>query len=369
MLMSPPLNFFLVFALDFDVPLISTFRLISVVSLLPLIFSLDVPARESIHLTYIKRLPLSARRTTTDLPSRFKILFTKLPRTVTSTITNSYTNSSQTVLKTIKRTLTRTVTRAATQTNSIAEPSPQTLYRTLTGTHKKACNPTFLPVASGGDGNDVQYWYVGYDPSLNTVVVSYQGTSVEKLMSELTDGDLMFSSLDSALFPGLSSNIEVCSKFHDMFTKSATDVLSAVHTAMSEHSTSSVTVVGHSLGGALATLAAVYLPLWLHSGTTFQAITFGQPRIGNQAFADYIDANFPATHINNKKDPIPIVPGRFLGYVSSSGEVHIGETDEWTTCPGQDNHSPKCSTGDVPEIFDGNEDDNIGPYNGIEMGC
>jgi hypothetical protein len=27
-------------------------------------------------------------------------------------------------------------------------------------------NPTFQPVAAGGDGNDVQFWYVGIDPTL-----------------------------------------------------------------------------------------------------------------------------------------------------------------------------------------------------------
>jgi hypothetical protein len=27
-------------------------------------------------------------------------------------------------------------------------------------------NPNFLPTASGGDGDDVQFWYVGFDPDL-----------------------------------------------------------------------------------------------------------------------------------------------------------------------------------------------------------
>jgi hypothetical protein len=32
-------------------------------------------------------------------------------------------------------------------------------------------------------------------------------------------------------------------------------------------------------------------------------------QVGNQAFADYIDANVSFTHINNKEDIVPIVPG------------------------------------------------------------
>lgn len=27
-------------------------------------------------------------------------------------------------------------------------------------------NPTFQPVAAGGDGNDIQFWFVGIDPTL-----------------------------------------------------------------------------------------------------------------------------------------------------------------------------------------------------------
>ena len=33
-------------------------------------------------------------------------------------------------------------------------------------------------------------------------------------------------------------------------------------------------------------------------------------QVGNQAFADYLDANIHLTHINNKKDVVPILPGR-----------------------------------------------------------
>ncbi|KAG2345907.1 hypothetical protein BDR05DRAFT_879291, partial [Suillus weaverae] len=91
--------------------------------------------------------------------------------------------------------------------------------------------------------------------------------------------------------------------------------------------------------------------------------------VGNQAFADYVDAHIHLTHINNKEDPIPICPGMFLGFVHPAGEVHIEDSDEWAACPGQDNPSTQCTVGDVPEIWDGNESDHDGPYNGVKMGC
>ncbi|KAF8555827.1 alpha/beta-hydrolase [Imleria badia] len=228
-------------------------------------------------------------------------------------------------------------------------------------------NAGFEPVASGGDGNRVQYWYVGYDRSLDTVIVAHQGTNPSQILALVTDLGLILDGLDSSLFPGLSSDIKVHSGFQDDQSRTASDILSSVQTAMSKYATNSVTLVGHSLGAALSLLDSVYLPLWLPAGTTFQTILYGLPRVGNQAFADYVDANLHVTHINNLKDPIPILPGMLLGYVHPSGEVHITKSGEWAACPGQDNPSIQCIVGDVPNIFDSDEANHSGPYNGISM--
>ncbi|KAG6810270.1 hypothetical protein H0H92_012622 [Tricholoma furcatifolium] len=207
-------------------------------------------------------------------------------------------------------------------------------------------NSDFIPYASGGDGDSVQYWYVGYSPSLATVIVGHQGTDP----SELT----------------------------------ATTILAAVQAVIATHSATKVTTVGHSLGmnsAALALLDGVYLPLHI-SGVTFQTIGYGLPR----AFADYVDANLSLTHINNelsrrsanmfpipdskhlnREDPIPICPGMSLGYIHPSGEIHIQDSGAWLSCPGQDNPSTECIVGDVPNILDGDLSDHDGPYNGVEM--
>jgi hypothetical protein len=69
------------------------------------------------------------------------------------------------------------------------------------------------------------------------------------------------------------------------------------------------------------------------------------------------------------EDPIPILPGMFLGFVHPAGEIHIQDSGAWDACPGQDNPSTLCIVGDVPEIWDGDESDHDGPYDGVEMGC
>ncbi|KAF9011341.1 lipase class 3 family protein [Cyathus striatus] len=231
-----------------------------------------------------------------------------------------------------------------------------------------AANADFIPVASGGDGGSVQFWYVGFSPSQQTVIVAHQGTNTSQIEAIATDADVFQESLDSTLFPGISSSVEVHSGFASEQAKTASTILSAVQTTIAAHSATKVTIVGHSLGAAIALLDGVFLPLHI-SGVTFRTVVYGLPRVGNQAFANYVDSHISLTHINNKEDPIPIVPGRFLGYVHPSGEVHIMDSGSWVSCPGQDNGSDECIVGDVPNIFESDESDHDGPYDTVEMGC
>ncbi|CAE6482587.1 unnamed protein product [Rhizoctonia solani] len=85
--------------------------------------------------------------------------------------------------------------------------------------------------------------------------------------------------------------------------------------------------------------------------------SFGQPN----RFYDF-------SYVTNEKDLVPILPGRFLGYVHPSGEKHIVAAGSWYACVGQDNTNVDCSTGAVPNILDGNTKDHAGPYDGVYIG-
>ncbi|KAK0490188.1 lipase [Armillaria luteobubalina] len=236
---------------------------------------------------------------------------------------------------------------------------------TIVCPRKAPTNPGFKPVASGGDGDDVQFWYVGYDPSFNTIIVGYQGTGTTKILPIITDLEFFLESLDSSLFPGIGSNIEVHSGFKKAQADTPTKVLSSVKTAMSAFSTTSVTLVGHSLGGAFALLDRVYFDLQLPT-VSLSVISYGMPRVGNQAFAVYVGAHVSMSHVNNsRKDPVPILPGRFLGFHHSSGEKHITDSNALVASPGQDNDDNQCTVGEVRSILVGDPDDHSGPYDGI----
>ncbi|KAK0489259.1 alpha/beta-hydrolase [Armillaria novae-zelandiae] len=243
---------------------------------------------------------------------------------------------------------------------------------TLTWTCGALCqaNAGFKPVASGGDGDNVQFWYVGYDPSLNTTIVGHQGTDTKKMLPILTNLNFFLESLDNSLFPGIESSIKVHSGFKESQANTATTILSSVRSAMSRFSTTSVTVVGHSLGGAIVLLDGVYLDLQIPTASV-SVISYGMPKVGNQAFADYVDAHVSVSHVNNnsRKDPVPILPGIFLGFHHPSGEKHITDSNAWVACPGQDNEDDQCTVGEVSNILVGNVDDHSGPYDGVVIGC
>ncbi|KAJ7497936.1 lipase [Mycena galericulata] len=235
-------------------------------------------------------------------------------------------------------------------------------------------NPDFKPVASGGDGESVQYWFVGYSPSLQRVIVAHQGTQVNDIVAILSDASVIQTTLNPILFPGIENDVQVHSGFMEEQAKTATYVLAAVKMALARYGTSSVTMVGHSLvsfehRGAIALLDSVYLPLHLPPSTKFTTVVYGLPRVGNQAFANYVDAHLSLTHINNQKDIVPIIPSMILGYVHPAGEVHIQASGEWDSCPGQDNESVLCSTGDVPSVLLGSIANHDGPYDGVETSC
>ena len=92
--------------------------------------------------------------------------------------------------------------------------------------------------------------------------------------------------------------------------------------------------------------------------------------------------------MNNRHDPVPIVPGRLLGFRHPRGEVHIELDGHAVTCPGErssflvipssylfllylgadDGKDPQCSDRMVPNIEEGNIIDHLGPYHGIFIG-
>jgi pimeloyl-ACP methyl ester carboxylesterase len=120
-----------------------------------------------------------------------------------------------------------------------------------------------------------------------------------------------------------------------------------------------VHLVGHSLGGAVACLAALELKVAL-GWDDVVVTTYGEPRLGNHHMARFIDEVFEldgdtdleqrsfrrVTHYN---DPVPLLPPEEWGYEPHAGEIYIkkeslspSESDVYACVGDKD---ARCSSG------------------------
>ncbi|KAH7104424.1 alpha/beta-hydrolase [Auriculariales sp. MPI-PUGE-AT-0066] len=221
--------------------------------------------------------------------------------------------------------------------------------------------PDVVTTASGGDGASVQFWFVGFSTSLNSVVVGHQAV--------ITDADIIRENLDPTLFPGVPSNVKAHGGFLDGHARAAPDVFAAVNTTLLSNGVNQITIASHSLGAALGLLDAVMFRQRL-PGVNIKFVGYGMPRVGNKEFANFVDANLPdVTRVVNQQDPVPILPGRFLGFRHPSGEVHIGEKGQFLACNGQESEEDGCTIDSTRFIFQAEKDDHSGPYHKLKIGC
>jgi len=97
---------------------------------------------------------------------------------------------------------------------------------------------------------------------------------------------------------------------------------SNVAPALRERGGRKVWITGHSLGGALAALAAAQAAL-VESIPVQGLYTYGQPRVGNQAFTDQFNGIFGSRAFRyvNDKDVVPRVPLHVMGYRHTHQEM------------------------------------------------
>ncbi|KJZ71740.1 hypothetical protein HIM_08882 [Hirsutella minnesotensis 3608] len=203
-------------------------------------------------------------------------------------------------------------------------------------------------IATFSDTPTDTYGFLLQDAKAKELIVALRGTS--DIADAITDINFPLVDYQS---PGISG-CDGC-KVHSGFLKSwnaiAGPVVNAVKQSLQKDSSQKVTVTGHSLGGALASMAAMTLT---GSGVPHvQAISYGQPRTGNQAYADYVDRLAPTfIRVTHQNDGIPQVPLVAMGYQHHSTEYWQENTPESTTrCEGQEPRD--CINSSPPVGFNG----------------
>ncbi|KAI9844580.1 MAG: hypothetical protein M1838_002145 [Thelocarpon superellum] len=160
--------------------------------------------------------------------------------------------------------------------------------------------------------------YVAIDQTRQLIVVAFRGTQA---IQNFID-DNAFIKLP---FLEMCLTCLVHRGFLNSWLEIRDQVLGAVSSAKSQHPTFELVVVGHSLGGAIASLAAAELR---KEGNTAALYTYGSPRVGNAPFADLVTdqagGNYRVTHTD---DIVPRLPPISFDYAHISPEYHIEQGD------------------------------------------
>jgi triacylglycerol lipase len=115
-------------------------------------------------------------------------------------------------------------------------------------------------------------------------------------------------------------------KMHRGFTTAFLSVRDRIHEFIKNNPASRVTVTGHSLGGALATLCAVDLQFNFSDQFSIDIYTFGAPRVGNDGFTDSFDRRMPESYrFINGMDIVPALPRWWQGYRHVNKEYRLGK--------------------------------------------
>ena len=149
----------------------------------------------------------------------------------------------------------------------------------------------FVPVAKIEDKSKSTFGYIGYQPSLETIFVTFRGS--EDIKNWATNINAISTS-----YP-LCSGCEVHKGFYEAEKAVFPYILSQVKALKSKFPTYRVITTGHSLGAALATLTA--FDLQSNGVSPIQVFNYGSPRVGNTAFADWASGKLKITRSTHYK--------------------------------------------------------------------
>ena len=111
------------------------------------------------------------------------------------------------------------------------------------------------------------------------------------------------------------SGTQVHRGFFNAYNAIAGNIRSELRTLIHAFPRAEILVTGHSLGGALATIAAADLRGSLRVANRIRLMTFGSPRVGDDNFSDWLFSQFTNRNdlirVTHADDPVVRVPIRW----------------------------------------------------------
>jgi len=206
--------------------------------------------------------------------------------------------------------------------------------------------------------------YVATNSDLKAIIIAFRGSSDKVALGQ----DTMISKVDFAV---VGNGAKVHSGFYKVYSAAKDEVFAAVTELLAKNSGYTITVTGHSLGAATASLIAIDLAKQ-HPDVTVNLYGISEPRGGNAVYAAAFgnQSNLNAYRLEQANDLVGQSPPKMLGYVHHATEYWIPKafTNNIVKCdsaPGQE--STQCANS-VKGALNGKVHNNVLGYN-FAGGC
>ncbi|KAE8349883.1 Mono and diacylglycerol lipase [Aspergillus coremiiformis] len=188
--------------------------------------------------------------------------------------------------------------------------------------------------------------FVAVDNTNKAIIVAFRGSySVRNWITDVT-----FPHID----PGLCEGCQAELGFWTAWEVIRDQIQDQLKELTSQHHDYKIVVVGHSLGAAIASLAAADLRTKGYDAILY---AYAAPRVANPALAQFITQqgnNYRFTHLD---DPVPKLPLLSMDYVHISPEYYITAPDnatitdaDVTVLEGEVNFNGNTGTG-LPDVL------------------
>lgn len=183
--------------------------------------------------------------------------------------------------------------------------------------------------------------FTAYNPDEDEVLIVFRGTEPLSIKNWIDDLDTFYTDYPAC------SGCKVHEGFYHTYLDIRATILSSAKRLFSKYPNSRKLVTGHSLGGALAVHASI--DIINNFGEIDEYYTYGSPRVGNQAFTDYVNGKIKGnfnSRITHNRDPVPHLPFEKWGFIHIDTEVFYNEaSSSYRIC--QKGEDENCSNGQL----------------------
>eukprot|EP00834_Sanchytrium_tribonematis_P002840 NODE_96_length_20709_cov_1.429161.p9 type:complete len:270 gc:universal NODE_96_length_20709_cov_1.429161:5250-4441(-) len=135
-------------------------------------------------------------------------------------------------------------------------------------------------------------------------------------------------------------------RVHNGFLRGWTLLREEILKFVRESPSKNVILVGHSMGGAIASIAALEISTFAPTSI----VTIGCPRVGNNHFVKLLSEQVRSiSRITNRNDLTPLSPPIWMGYAHPPREIYISVNNNTIYCDKNNAEDPDCINSTWPK--------------------